>query len=147
MPPKRKREVSSLPPTNGNSSGGERRSPTPAGGAVGRTSPNDNSSTNKRSRGDEKTFSSKPGITGSSSGGEIKSAGYLITCDVPTRQFITYLNKKKTTDKKFIIEELDATHLLVKKSARGEIDAAVEKWMDDNVFSAIERVGENLDMS
>ena len=132
MPPKRKRDLpsSALPRGAGGSSSG-------------RTSPKGISGS-KRSRPSSPTRDNK---SGSSGAGEIKSAGYLITCDVPTRQYITYLNKRKTTDKKFIIEELDATHLLVKKSSRPEIEAAVEKWMDDNVFSAIERVGENLDMS
>lgn len=70
----------------------------------------------------------------------------------------------------------DATHLLVKKKARDEIERKVEAWMDEvslvdswwnvwylsstvsdlpflfflldqNVFSAVERVGEDLDMS
>jgi len=75
------------------------------------------------------------------------SAGYLISCDVPTKQYIQHLNDVKTQDKKFILEDLDAEHLLVKAKARPEIEAEVERWMDDNVFSAIERVGENLDMS
>jgi Transcription factor TFIIH complex subunit Tfb5 len=74
-------------------------------------------------------------------------AGYLVSCDIPTKQFIHSLNDNKTTDKKFIIEDLDAEHLLVKESAREEIEREVERWMDENVFSAIERVGENLDMS
>mmetsp|Transcript_6183 Transcript_6183/g.15304 ORF Transcript_6183/g.15304 Transcript_6183/m.15304 type:complete len:117 (+) Transcript_6183:139-489(+) len=75
------------------------------------------------------------------------SAGYLISCDIPTKQYIQHLNDLKTQDKKFILEDLDAEHLLIKKKARAEIDAKVERWMDANVFSAIERVGENLDMS
>ena len=75
------------------------------------------------------------------------SAGYLLSCDIPTKQFIKHLDNKKGMDKKFILEDLDATHLLVKASARKEIEEQVDKWMDDNVFSAIERVGENLDMS
>lgn len=75
------------------------------------------------------------------------SAGYLISCDVPTKQYIQYLNELKPVDKKFIIEDLDATHLLVKKKARDEIERKVEEWMDENVFSAVERVGENLDVS
>ena len=131
MPPKRKRDISPSAPHRGGT-----------GSSSGRTSPKGTSG-NKRSRPSSPTRDK----SGSSGAGEIKSAGYLITCDVPTRQYITYLNKRKTTDKKFIIEELDATHLLVKKSSRLEIEAAVEKWMDDNVFSAIERVGENFDMS
>jgi hypothetical protein len=75
------------------------------------------------------------------------SAGYLISCDVPTKQFIQHLNDLKPVDKKFILEDLDAEHLLVKATSRNEIDSKVETWMDENVFSAIERVGENLDMS
>ncbi len=102
-------------------------------------------------------------------------AGYLISCDVPTKQYIQHLNDLKTQDKKFILEDLDAEHLLIKTKARAEIDKKVEQWMDavsekpsggkqlyaspllfcdltsffflQNVFSAIERVGENLDMS
>jgi hypothetical protein len=73
--------------------------------------------------------------------------GYLISCDIPTKQFIQYLNSNKTMDNKFILEDLDAEHLLVKQTARAEIEREVERWMDENVFSAIERVGENLDMS
>uniref|UniRef100_A0A6T6HXU1 General transcription and DNA repair factor IIH subunit TFB5 n=1 Tax=Craspedostauros australis TaxID=1486917 RepID=A0A6T6HXU1_9STRA len=75
------------------------------------------------------------------------SAGYLITCDVPTKQYIQYLNEMKAVDKKFIIEDLDATHLLVKKKARAEIERRVESWMDENVFSAVEKFGEDLDIS
>eukprot|EP00539_Tryblionella_compressa_P001235 CAMPEP_0178740232 /NCGR_PEP_ID=MMETSP0744-20121128/4475_1 /TAXON_ID=913974 /ORGANISM="Nitzschia punctata, Strain CCMP561" /LENGTH=123 /DNA_ID=CAMNT_0020392981 /DNA_START=28 /DNA_END=399 /DNA_ORIENTATION=- len=75
------------------------------------------------------------------------AAGYLISCDVPTKQYIQYLNELKSVDKKFILEDLDATHLLVKESCRTEVEQKVENWMDENVFSAIERVGENLDMS
>jgi hypothetical protein len=74
-------------------------------------------------------------------------AGFLIACDVPTKQYIQYLNELKPVDKKFIIEDLDATHLLVKKRARDEIERKVEAWMDENVFSAVERVGESLDVS
>ena len=58
------------------------------------------------------------------------SAGYLISCDVPTKQYIQHLNDEKTQDKKFILEDLDAEHLLIKTKARAEIDAKVERWMD-----------------
>eukprot|EP00550_Attheya_septentrionalis_P010272 CAMPEP_0198288832 /NCGR_PEP_ID=MMETSP1449-20131203/7212_1 /TAXON_ID=420275 /ORGANISM="Attheya septentrionalis, Strain CCMP2084" /LENGTH=113 /DNA_ID=CAMNT_0043987047 /DNA_START=155 /DNA_END=496 /DNA_ORIENTATION=- len=71
------------------------------------------------------------------------SSGYLLTCDPPTKQFIKYLNETKL--KKFIIEELDATHLLIDGSAREEILLKVEEWMDENVFTNVERVGENLE--
>ena len=64
------------------------------------------------------------------------SVGYLISCDVPTKQYIQHLNDLKTQDKKFILEDLDAEHLLIKIKARAEIDAKVERWMD-----AVSKVG------
>ncbi|KAL9191559.1 hypothetical protein ACHAXT_001265 [Thalassiosira profunda] len=75
------------------------------------------------------------------------SRQFLLTCDPPMKQFIIHLNDQKIADKKFIIEDLDATHLLIKGDARDEINRKVEEWMDENVYSTIERVGENLDTS
>jgi len=75
------------------------------------------------------------------------SAGILLSCDVPTKQYICYLNRLKTVDKKFIIQDLDATHLLVKAKATEEIQRKVNAWMDENVFSSVERVGEDLDLT
>jgi len=63
------------------------------------------------------------------------------------KQFIIHLNDKKSADKKFILEDLDARHLLIKGDVRDEITRKVDEWMDENVFSTIERVGENLDTS
>ncbi|KAL3759465.1 hypothetical protein ACHAWU_000764 [Discostella pseudostelligera] len=76
-----------------------------------------------------------------------RSSGYLLTCDPPTKQFIMHLNDQKKSDKKFIIEDLDGTHLLIKGEVRDEITKKVDEWMDLNVFSSIERVGESLDTS
>jgi hypothetical protein len=75
--------------------------------------------TNKRPR----TKSPAPSAT-------LPSAGYLLSCDAPTKQFVKSLNESKTLDKKFIIEDLDPTHLLVKEKAREEIMRKVEEWMD-----------------
>lgn len=75
----------------------------------------------------------------------IPSAGFLLTCDPATKQFIRHLDEQKTAEKKFIIEDLDSNHLLVKEKAKEEILKKVEEWMDSNVFSNIERVGENLE--
>lgn len=63
------------------------------------------------------------------------------------KQFIIHLNDQKIADKKFIIEDLDATHLLIRGEMKDEIMRKVEEWMDENVFSSVERVGENLDTS
>ena len=75
------------------------------------------------------------------------SAGLLVTCDIPTKQFICNMNQEKSADKKFIIQDLDPTHLLVKAKARDEIYKKVNEWMDENVFSSVERVGEDLDLN
>lgn len=59
-----------------------------------------------------------------------RSSGYLLTCDPPVKQFIMHLNDQKIVDKKFIIEDMDANHLLIKGEARDEITRKVEEWMD-----------------
>mmetsp|Transcript_8198 Transcript_8198/g.11047 ORF Transcript_8198/g.11047 Transcript_8198/m.11047 type:complete len:118 (+) Transcript_8198:60-413(+) len=75
----------------------------------------------------------------------LPSSGFLLTCDPPVKQFIRHMNETRSADKKFIIEDLDATHLLIDGKARKEILRKVEEWMDDNVFSNVERVGESLE--
>mmetsp|Transcript_8229 Transcript_8229/g.17760 ORF Transcript_8229/g.17760 Transcript_8229/m.17760 type:complete len:116 (-) Transcript_8229:1689-2036(-) len=94
-----------------------------------------------------RTSSAAAGSSNKASNDLPASVGYLISCDVPTKKYIERMNDLKTQDKKFILEDLDSTHLLIHKRARAEIEKKVEQWMDANVFSAIERVGENLDMS
>ena len=78
---------------------------------------------------------------------DLPQAGYLIACDIPTKQYIQYLNDKKSMDKKFILQDLDATHVLVKVEARNDIEREIKVWLDENVYSAIEKVGEDLDVS
>ena len=46
------------------------------------------------------------------------------------RQFILHLNDQKIADKKFILENIDANHLLIKSEAREEIARKAEEWMD-----------------
>lgn len=67
----------------------------------------------------------------------LPSAGLLLTCDPPTKQYIKRLDDLKTNDKKFIIEDLDETHLLVKEKARDEILRKVEDWMNEVSWLAI----------
>ena len=47
------------------------------------------------------------------------------------KQFIIHLNDKKVADKKFIIEDLDARHLLIKGEVKDEIERKVSEWMDE----------------
>ena len=96
---------------------------------------NANSSSNKKPALSAKSgggISYAPSSKKSGSNNDLPpSAGYLISCDIPTKQFIQHLNELKPVDKKFILEDLDATHLLVKKKAREEIERKVEAWMDE----------------
>lgn len=62
------------------------------------------------------------------------SSGFLLTCDPSAKQFILHLNDTKIADKKFILEDLDATHLLIKGEVREEINRKVEEWMDEVSF-------------
>jgi len=50
---------------------------------------------------------------------------------VPVKQFIIHLNDKKVADKKFIIEDLDSRHLLIKGEVKDEIERKVAEWMDE----------------
>ena len=65
------------------------------------------------------------------------SSGYLVTCDIPTKQFIKHLNGRRTVDKQFILEDLDATHLLITGKAKDEIFEKVEAWMDKVSFISL----------
>jgi len=72
----------------------------------------------------------------------LPSAGLLLTCDPPVKQYIKRLDDLKSNDKKFVIEDLDETHLLVQEKARDEINRKVEDWMNENVWTNIEAKGE-----
>jgi len=71
-------------------------------------------------------------------------SGWIVSCDIPLKQFILKLNDDKTSDKKFVLEDLDETHLLIDGRIRGELAQKIEEFMDENVWSSSERVGENL---
>jgi hypothetical protein len=77
----------------------------------------------------KKSAASSASVSTTSSSG--LSSGFLLTCDPPAKQFILHLNDTKIADKKFIIEDLDATHLLIKGEVREEITRKVEEWMDE----------------
>ena len=56
------------------------------------------------------------------------------------KQFIIHLNDKKSADKKFILEDLDATHLLIKGDVRDEITRKVDEWMDEVSSTLLHRM-------
>jgi hypothetical protein len=75
------------------------------------------------------------------------SIGYVLECDAPVKQFVQYNDSTRHDDKKWIISDLDDTHLLIRKKYQTEIIKKVNEWMDSNVFSSVEKVGEDLDIS
>ena len=84
-----------------------------------------------------KTSSNKKQSSKSSKRSSIQSSGFLLTCDPPAKQFIRQLDEKRSVDKKFILEDLDATHLLIDGKAIDEIERKVEAWMDEVSSSLI----------
>jgi TFIIH basal transcription factor complex TTD-A subunit len=90
---------------------------------------------------------STPSSAASSNDDLPEPAGYLISTDVPTAQFIKHHNELKPVDKKFILQDLDSTHMLIREDAKPEVTRKIEAWLDENVWSSVERVGEDLDMS
>lgn len=80
-------------------------------------------------------------------GEDVPTAHYLISCDVPTKQFILYLNDLESIDKKFLVADLDPTHLLVKEKSRKLIESKIETWQRENVYDPLDKVGEDLDVS
>lgn len=100
-------------------------------------SPAPNPSTTRRSPIPPTTSRSNASTPSTSiSTSALRSAGFLLTCDPPTKQFIKSLDDLKSKDKKFVIEDLDETHLLVEEKARDEILQKVEDWMNEvSLFS------------
>lgn len=104
-----------------------------------------NSSKRKRSPTAATARSTSPkGGSTSKAGGPL---GYVLECDAPVKQFVQYNDSTRHDDKKWIISDLDDTHLLVRRKYQTEIINKVNEWMDSNVFSSVEKVGEDLDIS
>ena len=116
-----------MPPKRG--AGSKRKSANGTGGRKSKSPvPGPSSTTKKRSTTPTNTA--------------LPSAGFLLTCDPPTKQFIKRLDDLKSKEKKFIIEDLDTTHLLIKEKAKDEIFRKVEDWM--NEVSALPFFFDNL---
>ena len=57
--------------------------------------------------------------------------GTLLECDIPTKVFILHLNDEQLPSERFVIQDLDETHLLVQphkiEMVRGEVKKFQEK--------------------
>ena len=63
---------------------------------------------------------------------KLEPSGALLRVDPPLKQFLVHLNTM--TEPPFILEELDATTLLVPLDVIEFVKGEVDKWMDSNVF-------------
>lgn len=58
------------------------------------------------------------------------SKGVLIKCDPSMRQFLLWLDEKNKLGRKFVLLDLDRTHLFVSADVVTEIMEKVDEWMD-----------------
>jgi len=63
-----------------------------------------------------------------------QAQGVLITCDIPTKQYILFLNEEH----KFLIRDLDDTHLFIDASAVQLVKDEIHKFTEENVYTAPE---------
>ena len=89
--------------------------------------------TNRQTKKTKTKKSTASSVSSISSSTVLPSSGFLLTCDPPAKQFIKYLDDKRSIDKKFILQDLDATHLLIVNDlkVRQDILKQVEEWMDE----------------
>ncbi len=64
--------------------------------------------------------------------------GVLVTCDIPIKQFLLWLDEKKDGfGRRFIISDLDDTHLFIKADAVQFIRDELDKLFEENQYSFI----------
>ncbi|CAG0925773.1 unnamed protein product [Notodromas monacha] len=67
------------------------------------------------------------------------SKGVLVTCDPPMRQFLIWLDEKEKLGRKFILLDLDSTHLFISADVVNELMEKVDEWMDRISAQVLER--------
>ena len=62
--------------------------------------------------------------------------GIIVTCDPQMKQFLLHLDDTKALGQKFVLQDLDATHLLISPEIIEELKNKIDDLMDQ--FSFIE---------
>ena len=70
----------------------------------------------------------------------VAKKGVLLTCDPTVKVFVMQMNEKKSPDQKFVLADLDETHLFVHKSAAEEVRNQVEQFLDKNTYQTPDTV-------
>mmetsp|Transcript_44625 Transcript_44625/g.142090 ORF Transcript_44625/g.142090 Transcript_44625/m.142090 type:complete len:87 (+) Transcript_44625:57-317(+) len=65
--------------------------------------------------------------------------GVMIECDIPVKQYILKLNEERPNSEKFVIRDLDDTHLFVQPKVAGEsthdyLAARVKEFNEKNTY-------------
>ena len=67
------------------------------------------------------------------------SKGILITTDKAMREFLLSEDRKRSPDLKFVLNDLDATHLFIKADAEEEVNKLVDELMSKNNWTEPEK--------
>ena len=70
---------------------------------------------------------------------ESSRAGVLVTCDIPTREFILHLNETHN----FLLEQLDETTLLIDSSFSQMVQDELARSLERHVFSTSTKSADN----
>ncbi|XP_035304054.1 general transcription factor IIH subunit 5-like [Cricetulus griseus] len=65
--------------------------------------------------------------------------GVLIECDPAMKQFLLYLDESNALGKKFIIQDIDDTHVFVIAKLVNVLQERVRELMDQNAFSLTQK--------
>lgn len=60
--------------------------------------------------------------------------GILVECDPPMKQYLLHLDEANALGKKFILQDLDETHLFVSADVMDILQRKIDDLMDYNSF-------------
>lgn len=59
--------------------------------------------------------------------------GTLVSCEEAIRQIMIFIDSKNIASDRFIVEDLDLTHLLIDASRVEEIEEAIQDILEENI--------------
>ena len=63
----------------------------------------------------------------------------MLCSDIPSKEYILRLNEEKGKNEKFLLEELDDTHLFVKPVAVEELRQKLKEFQEQNTYEVPRR--------
>ena len=62
--------------------------------------------------------------------------GTLLECDIPVKVFILHLNDEQLPSERFVIQDLDETHLLVQPDKVDMVNGEVARFLQKSQYTA-----------